>query len=175
MAQVKKISVAKLCGKIEAPKPGELRAVCTILGIADGFRLGESTYGEYTALLGRFRGINLKGEMSDAAVCFLPDVALDPIVRALNTQGENVSIQFGYSILVRGDATSKTGYVYEVESLVEQSSDDPMNVLTSNVQKRLEDATNQKRLEAVTLQKSLEAGKAQEQAKTSTTSKKGGK
>lgn len=137
---IKKISVNKVIGG--KPKIAEIvkffaenpEAVVLVLarffGTANGTKTGVSDFGEWTALAGQFRGINVKtGETFDSGVCFLPDVALDLIVGAMG-QG---SVDFAFDIGVTLDEDSATGYVYTATPLI-QEENNPIARLASKLE-----------------------------------------
>lgn len=133
MSQVKKISIAKLCGKLRAPelfKEGKTRVlICTVVGIATGTKHGVSDYGEWTALIGSFRATSKIGDEKtmDSPQLFMPDVAQMPISAALEG-GANMA-EFAVGIIAVEDEESATGYVYECENLAPSSDVDPLDRL----------------------------------------------
>lgn len=133
MAQTKKLSVATVFGTIDPKAVLNAEApikVMTVFGDAVGLKTGTSTYGDYTALLGRFEAIHpTTGEHSSAAVLFLPDVALLPIQTALAQEGVK-SIAFAIDIFVRASDNKKPGgsvYEYTFENVLPPAEDDPMS------------------------------------------------
>src|ERR1700723_788278 len=74
-----KIIVGKKIGKIEART-----VLYSIIGVATGLKTGESNYGAWTGLLGRFEAERTAdGAMFSAPLVLLPDEALSPIVSAV--------------------------------------------------------------------------------------------
>lgn len=141
MAQVKKISMAKLCGKLkpaELFKNGNTRVlVCTIVGVATGTKHGVSDYGEWTALIGSFRGTSKIGEEKtmNSPQLFMPDVAQMPISAAL--EGGASMAEFAVGIIAVEDDESATGYVYECENLAPSTDVDPLDRLMHTAGKTL--------------------------------------
>jgi hypothetical protein len=139
MAQVKKLSVATVYGKIDlkevlnAEKPVP---VMRAYGVAVGTKTGTSAYGDWTALIGQFKAVNLKtGEVSEAAQLFLPEVALTPLRVALS-RNENRSVRFALDIKVQPAKNSKPGgvpYEYTFEHLLPPAEDDPLLMLEAEM------------------------------------------
>jgi len=114
MAMIKKISIAKLGAKPSKVEPTEL---IRVWGIATGTVTGESQFGEWVALVGSFKAVNLSdGEVFTSSKCFLPSVASDYLVQYLKN-GES-SIEFALQI---DSVPSETaiGYEYVVKPLLE--------------------------------------------------------
>lgn len=133
MAQTKKLSVATVYGAIDPKAVLNADApikVMTVFGDAVGLKIGTSTYGDYTALLGRFEAIHPEtGEHSSASVLFLPDVALIPIQTALSQEGTK-SVAFAIDVFVRASENKKPGgsvYEYTFENVLPPAEDDPMS------------------------------------------------
>lgn len=141
MPQVKKLSVATVFGKIDlkavinsdAPVP-----VMRVFGMAVGTKTGTSAYGEWTALVGRFKAVNLAtGEESEAAQLFLPEVALIPLKVAL-AQAGNQAVTFAVDIFVKKSTNTKPGgvpYEYTFENVRPVEEDDPLVRLEAEIAK----------------------------------------
>lgn len=131
----KKISVAKVCGKVTATriaKAGGALKLATFAGIASDIKQGVSDFGEWEALTGQFRAINAEtGEVFDSAVCFLPDVALN-LVKAQLAGGAK-AVEFAFEISAVEDESVAVGYSYRASPLLEISEDDPMQRLMAKV------------------------------------------
>lgn len=134
MSQVKKISVATVCGKIKLSELIAKKVVplMEVTGMAIGVKTGISSYGEWKALEGRFSATNVEtGEVSEASVLFLPDVALVPIEVALKspgTQGVEFDIRISAKYVAEDEGHKSGGspYEYTFENLSPQSADDPI-------------------------------------------------
>jgi len=134
MAQVKKISVATVCGKIKLSElmaaPEKTVKLMRVFGRAVGIKQGLSNFGEWTALQGSFKAINLAdGASSEAAVCFLPDVALIPIQTALSASaGVDFAIEISavYVAEKEGHKAGGSPYEYTFTPLLATSNDDPV-------------------------------------------------
>ena len=139
MPQVKKLSVATVYGKIDiktivnasAPVP-----LMRVFGMAVGTKTGTSAYGDWTALVGRFKAINLDtGEESEASQLFLPEVALIPLKVAL-AQAGNQSVTFAIDVFAKQATNTKPGgvpYEYTFENIREPSEDDPLVRLAAEI------------------------------------------
>lgn len=136
MAQVKKLSVATVHGRVdikavvnsEKPLP-----VMKVIGQAVGLKTGQSNFGEWTALLGRFEAWNNDGEQFEASQLFLPEVALIPIRVALAAQGTR-SVDFAIELFVKPTTNVKPGaapYEYTFVDLAPPAESDPLQRLRS--------------------------------------------
>ena len=140
MAQVKKISVAKVYGKIAiadlmttvdgkiVPNAAPL-FVMRVGGLATGTKDGVSDNGPWKCLVGDFVAYNAKdGAEMRAPYCFLPDVALTPLTVAL-AQAQTAGVRFLIDVSVQYDAASATNYVYTFTPVVKPSGEDPIAAL----------------------------------------------
>lgn len=124
---IKKISAKTVFGNVTAPeKPIELYSV---MGIANGIKSGQSTYGEWISLTGQFEAQNMEtGEAYAAPQCFLPEPLQGMIVAKIRTpdeQGKTVSVRFAVVVGIK-PAKSTLGYEYTVRELVDASENDPL-------------------------------------------------
>lgn len=143
MAQVKKLSVATVFGKI---KLSELMAakdktlpVMRVFGIATGTKSGTTNFGDYTALQGQFRAVHpVTGETHDAATLFLPDIALLPITAALASGAQGVEFAIVVSAVYvaekEGFKAGGSPYEYTFENLLPMGGDDPLARLQGKLQ-----------------------------------------
>ena len=132
----KKISVAKVFGKVNAAiiskngDGGRLNLV-RFMGSAQGVKEGVSDFGEWRALTGQFRAIALSGEnsgeVSDSAVCFLPDVALDLVCAQL--EGGASAVDFAFDISAVMDESVAVGYSYRATPLIAAEEESPISRL----------------------------------------------
>ncbi|MBL0233288.1 MAG: hypothetical protein IPQ08_06445 [Chitinophagaceae bacterium] len=132
----KKISIAKVFGKVNAAviskhgENGKLNLV-RFMGSAQGVKEGVSDFGEWRALTGQFRAIALSGEnsgaISDSAVCFLPDVALDLVCAQLT--GGASAVDFAFDISAVMDESVAVGYSYRATPLIEAEEESPISRL----------------------------------------------
>lgn len=143
MAQVKKLSVATVYGKIDLKKVINSTApipVMDVYGLAVGTKSGDSNYGEWTALVGQFEARNPEtGEISGASQLFLPEVALIPIQVAMAGEGAK-SVKFAIRLTVKASQNTKPGgspYEYSFEPLLPPTEDDPVASLRATVADQL--------------------------------------
>lgn len=139
MAQTKKLSVATVCGKVDAKKvlnsatPIKLMRV---IGQAVGTKTGTSNFGEWVSLVGQFKATNIKtGEISEASTLFLPDVALLPLQVAL-AQGDTRGVAFAIDLYVKQSTNSKPGgsvYEYSFENVLPPADNDPIAALEAKI------------------------------------------
>jgi hypothetical protein len=140
MAQVKKISVATVCGKIDVKAllaaENEQINLMQVIGSAVGIKTGTSNYGDWTALEGVFKATNLQtGETVGASVLFLPDVALIPIRVALSQEGAR-GVEFAIKLGVKYARDAKPGgsvYEYTWEPLLPADASDPISRLEAKL------------------------------------------
>lgn len=125
LAILSKISMAKVVGKIK--KPTEKTYLMQVFGIANGIENGTSQYGNWTALKGQFRAVNLEsGEMFQAGECFLPNIALNLVQGALTD--ENKSVEFAFNVGVY-PADNAFGYEYCCDPLMAAAETDPLEIM----------------------------------------------
>jgi hypothetical protein len=142
MAQVKKLSVATVYGKIDLKKlvaahdKGDALPVMRVIGSAIGSKSGVSSYGDWTCLLGQFQATNSDtGEVSEAAALFLPDVALTPILVALS-RPECKGVEFAIDVSAHYVENSKPGgvpYEYRFNALLPPDENDPISRLNARL------------------------------------------
>lgn len=137
MANIKKLSVATVYGKIDLKKlvnaEGPLR-IMRVIGNAIGHKTGTSQYGEWTALSGMFEATNMEtGESHQSSQLFLPDVALTPIMVQLAQPGVR-GVEFVIDITVRHNPDARPGgsaYEYGFDTVLKASESDPISRLKS--------------------------------------------
>ena len=122
-----KIIVGKKIGKIEART-----VLYSIIGVATGLKTGESNYGAWTGLLGRFEAERTAdGAMFSAPLVLLPDEALSPIVSAVRASKDGVE----FALIVSAEPTlSAPGYVYDIASVVAPRRNDMLAGLRNAMQ-----------------------------------------
>lgn len=122
-----KIIVGKKIGKIEART-----VLYSIIGVATGLKTGESNYGAWTGLLGRFEAERTAdGAMFSAPLVLLPDEALSPIVNAVRASKGGVE----FALIVSAEPTlSAPGYVYDIASVVAPRRNDMLAGLRNAMQ-----------------------------------------
>lgn len=140
MAQVKKLSVATVYGKVDLKEliaaAGETLAVMRVIGSAVGVKEGESNFGHWRALMGQFRAVNaMSGEVFEAPILYLPEVALTPILVSLSQPGAR-AVEFAIDISVKYVNNNKPGgvpYEYTWTPLLAPGADDPIARLEAQI------------------------------------------
>lgn len=94
-----------------------------VVGVANGTKEGESTYGAWKGLTGRFEATNLDtGEVFRSPVCFLPEFAIDLVTGQF---GDDVkTVQFAIDVGAEYSDGAATKYEYTVTPLTDQPDDD---------------------------------------------------
>jgi hypothetical protein len=111
-----KIIVGKKIGKVEQRKQ-----LYSVIGVATGLKVGESNYGAWTGLVGRFEAQRTDdGVMFSAPLLLLPDVAAEPIIRAVKI---HEGVEFALVVTVE-PTLSEPGYVYDIASVVTPRKND---------------------------------------------------
>jgi len=141
---ISKISTKTVAGTVSKPKEGESAVLYRVLGIANGIKSGESTYGEFTAFTGNFKAINLEtGKVYQSGKVFLPSIAQTMLEGALSDANTD-SVEFAFDIGVK-HAANAIGYEYTVTPLVAASDNDPLSALESKVTAALPDNSKGKK------------------------------
>jgi len=124
---IKKISAKTVVGNVSAPE--KAIPLFTVIGIANGIKIGTSSYGEWLALTGQFEATNLEtGEQVMAPQVFLPEPLQGLIASKVRTPDENgkaVSVRFGVEVGIK-PMKSILGYEYTVRELIDASENDPL-------------------------------------------------
>lgn len=138
---VKKITARDVLGVIKSyvrehgagKKDGDIIDGFTIIGQCMGHTTGESSYGPWIKLKGRFRATNkITGDVFNSAACMLPDEAQDPLLAVLQIDGAQ-SVDMAFDIDLKIDDSAAVGYVYVVTPLMQPAEDDPLERLASTV------------------------------------------
>ncbi len=140
MAQVKKLSIATVFGKIDLEAlikaPEQAQKCMRVIGRAVGVKEGMSSFGDWKALQGQFQATNLAtGEVFEAATLFLPDVAMTPLLVALSTEGSR-GVEFAIDVSVKYVKNGKPGgvpYEYTWEPLLPPDASDPIARLSARL------------------------------------------
>lgn len=132
---IKKISVATVHGKIDRKTlTKEGTVLFRAIGCATGIKSGQSTYGDWTALLGDFAAIKPDGEVIRATQIFLPDVVLNMIQPKVEA-GD--AVEFALDIVAIEDANSQTGYTYAARPVIApDAATDPVTRLVQQIEKQ---------------------------------------
>ena len=135
MKVIKKISTKTVFGSVNArflPEDGSTKELYNVMGIATSVQVGESNYGAWECLRGRFRAINLTtGEDVEAGQAFLPTLAHDLVAPQVI---EGTTVEFAMTIGARLSENSPVGYEYTAEPLLEPSEADPISQLVKRVE-----------------------------------------
>lgn len=137
----KKLSAKTIVGKVKALLPkdekgniinGSPIALMRIYGICNGIKSGVSTFGEWIAFTGNFKGIRLSdGEVFAGSQLFVPDVVtelLAPVVRA----AQGADVEFAFDIGAQGTET-EVGYEYMVQPLMKIEESAPLLALEARL------------------------------------------
>lgn len=100
-------------------------------GICIGVIRGESAFGEWIKLAGRFRAINYRGEEFTSGAAFLPPDLASMIAENMS-KGDKEQLQFLFDVFVRYDDKLATSYGYIVEPVREAGVADPLDALFAN-------------------------------------------
>lgn len=137
-----KLSAKMICGVIASlfaddAQDGDEVELFTIYGEANTTVVKDTTFGESTGLVGRFRAIRaLDGKVFQAQKAYLPNVATELAVATLRELQEKVKkaeaagqvvsaagLEFALKVGARKDSTVNVGYRYIVEPLMQEQSD----------------------------------------------------
>ena len=135
---VGKISTAKIVGEIKGADLKGPVALMRTIGIANGYKTGKSTYGDWTAFKGSFECERLSdGKTFVGSSLFLPPSVTEMIYTALQSNidkesGEMQAVEFAFEIGVK-PAKNPIGYEYTVKSLVKAAGADPLAALRNSV------------------------------------------
>lgn len=132
---------------IKEMKNGERRPIAHFIGRVEGTETGSSTFGDWVALLGIFKGINLEtGEVFRSKKAFMPDAATEQVIAYLdNIENEGDSVEFALEIgiqrVIKKDAKDievGVGYEYSVSPLIEADmASDPLTEIEARMQQAL--------------------------------------
>ena len=132
---VKKITSRDVMGNLKeviresGKKNGETVPLFTIIGQVMGHSAGESQYGPWVKIKGRFRATNkITNDVFNSSVAMLPDEAMDPLLAVLAIDGAS-SVDMAFDISAKIDDSTAVGYIYEVTPLMKPSEDDPLERL----------------------------------------------
>lgn len=129
MENISKISVKTVCGKVEAPE--EPKDLMVVTGVARSFKTVTTTYGDSIGLKGDFIGVNVEtGEMKRSNTCYLPEIALSPILSTLEQEDVN-QVEIAVKIGIE-PSDNPVKYAYYAEFLREPEND-PIRALADDV------------------------------------------
>ena len=134
MKIIKKISTKTVYGTVNAkmlPEDGSTRELYQVIGIASAVQTGESNYGAWECLSGRFRAVNLEtGDVVESRNAFLPTPAHDLVAPQISDGGQ---VEFALIIGAHRSDSSPAGYEYVAEPIF-VSEADPMKQLARRVE-----------------------------------------
>lgn len=131
MEILKKLSTAKLVGKVTFKEGETEKSLFKVFGIATGIITGTSTFGPWEALTGQFCAI-IDDKEYRSGVCFLPPLAHSLISGALAGEGA-ANVAFAFLIGVRKSTISNMGYEYTAVPLIPIGESDPLGALKTKV------------------------------------------
>ena len=135
MRIIKKISTKTVYGTVNAkmlPEDGSTSELYQVIGIASAVQTGESNYGAWQCLSGRFRAVNLEtGEGVESRNAFLPTIAHDLVAPQVV---DGAQVEFALIIGARRSESSLSGYEYTAEPIFDLSGADPMDQLAKRVE-----------------------------------------
>lgn len=100
-------------------------------GIAVGVVTGQSQFGEWTKLVGRFQAMSDDGNIYRSGTAFLPGDVVQILAEKLRDADQ---ITFLYDVYARHDPSLATGYGYIVEPVRDPDEADPLDTLFSRAQ-----------------------------------------
>ena len=134
MRMIKKISTKTVVGNINAkmlPEDDSTMELYQVIGIASAVQGGESNYGAWQCLSGRFRAVNLEtGDGVESGRAFLPTIAHNLVAPKIV---DGAHVEFALIIGARRSEYSPAGYEYVAEPIF-VSEADPMNQLAKRVE-----------------------------------------
>lgn len=121
------------------PKPGSVKEnvlLATIYGIAGGYKIGTSNYGEFTKFRGDFEAVTSDGKTFRSGALLLPPTISDMLRVAIDKAGDDAGVQFGVEIGVK-HSDVPIGYEYTVHPVFKADAADPLAKLRTDIMARL--------------------------------------
>lgn len=122
---IKKVSVATVFGPVKVkdiPEGAELR-IMRIAGIGKATDSGNSTYGDWRALVGEIAATNYQtGEIFIGSSAFIPGAMGDALIDALNSaqkEDAGATIKFSLDVSVKVSPRDENKYEYIVRPVIE--------------------------------------------------------
>jgi hypothetical protein len=116
-------------------KNGETIPVMRVVGIATGYKPGQTDKGEYLLLLGEFSAVNLiTGGQYQSAKAILPNFIAESFQPVLDRNG---NAEFALEVLVERKDDAVAGYQFVARPLMESKSSDRMAELIAIASKGL--------------------------------------
>lgn len=106
---------------------GDSITLARVVGIANGYKNGQTDKGEFVLLLGEFTASNaLNGKQFASAKAILPTFIAENFVPVLQQHG---NAEFAIEIGAKKDSNAVTGYVFTMRPLTQAKSSDRMAAL----------------------------------------------
>ena len=135
---LKKITMKTCVGSVRTIMKGQKDPhkpffVLRVIGVINGTRTGETTFGQYVNFIGSFRAITPDGKGYSSFRCLLPAFLEEQLAHAFMQTGETV--RFGFDIIVKPDSKEQLdptnddakptaqGYEYTANPLMEATAD----------------------------------------------------
>lgn len=103
-----------------------------ILGMARGFEVVQTPYGDSLKFKGEFRAFGQEGNECASSVAYLPS-PVDEMLKSAIENGDGKPVEFAFDVNVVPDESSSVGYVYRVETLTEAAPSDPVARLVNSL------------------------------------------
>jgi len=118
------LDIATLKGFVKTMDEGTQKAICRVVGIAAGYKTGQTDKGEYVALIGEFTAANQEtGASFSASKCILPTFIAEAFVPVLQQHG---NAEFALEIGIKADSKAVAGYTFTMRPLIESKTSDRM-------------------------------------------------
>jgi len=128
---VKKITVKAVLGSPGArrdlvPEKGH-KNIMRVIGIATGLERGETQYGEFSKILGRFEATNLiTGEVFHSGCLIMPEIVNTATAAAVEMAERGAAVKFAFDIGIQKptDPESTVSYEWTAEPLMDGLGDE---------------------------------------------------
>lgn len=121
------------------PKPNKVASeipLATIYGMATGYKLGTSNYGEFCKFLGDFRAIRASDNVEFRSGALLLPATVASLMQVAVDKAGDTGVQFGLLIGVKPSEVP-IGYEYTIEPIINTDHADPLAALHEQVMKQL--------------------------------------
>ena len=174
----KKLSLRQILGTVKETRhlaeqgQGESVYVARIFGIGRSLKTGETDNGPWVAIMGEGKGINVRtGDEVRSSKVFLPAPADEMVASQVASLERGGAVEYGFDVFVREDQTAATGYVYEVEPIMEPGESDPLSMLENQIGGQLEDKSGGDTAQSAGSGSSAKSGGSKSGAKSGTANK----
>lgn len=125
---LRKLSAKTIIGKIDPPE--DAVDLFTIYGSATDVKSGESAYGQWDCLVGKFEAVKMDtGEMFASMQCFLPEPMGSMLVNRVRELEDGEKVEFAVVIGVKPCDRGSTGYEYTCKPVVEPEATSELSAL----------------------------------------------